>query len=76
MLKSERYDVPQLSDDESLIVIFHEQEAYDSIMQVEKIKTTRPYGFPNEFYQKFKDMWKWDLYLRRFRRVTYTLVPP
>jgi hypothetical protein len=44
MLESERYGVPQLSDEESLIVIFHEQEAYDSSMQVEKNKTTRPYG--------------------------------
>jgi hypothetical protein len=56
-------DIPQLSADESNILVadFTEKEVEEAIMSMERNKALGPDGFPAEFYQKFWEVIKEDL---------------
>jgi hypothetical protein len=63
MIGLEIYDIPQLSEEESRILMagFTEKQVYDAIMQMEKNKAPGPDRFPAEFYQHFWGTIKSDL---------------
>jgi hypothetical protein len=63
LLEDINSDIPQLSVDESNIMVanFTEKEVEEAIISMERNKAPGPDGFPAEFYQKIGEVIKEDL---------------